>query len=487
LSPLAELPTEATEDASDPLVGTVLLSKLRVLRRIGAGGAGVVYEVEHLITKHRRALKTLKATSRDSPVQISRFLREAGIAGRLKSPRIVETFDAGRLPDGTPYVLMELLEGRSLGRVLREDGPVDSPRLVRWAVGICEALEAAHAAGVIHRDIKPENVFLVDPHGDEEEAHVKVLDFGVCKALDPGFDEIATLTGEGASVGTPYFMAPEQIEGSDAIDARTDVYALGVTLYQLASGELPYVAPSAAALAVKIERGQHRPLAVAAPGVPANFATVIERAMARHPRDRFASVAELRRELEEIADVDVSIVPLAARSRAAGADELGETSSALVRDTRRSRAHRPWALHLRSGAGRLAIGAGAAAAVALAVVFAPRFFSTSPNSSPSAAPTSDGASGPLPRTELGAASAPEPNASSGALVSSPALDAALASARFGLEPPARASSAKEPTGASSWTAGRSTSPQDKPPSPSQVPSGKVPPASSGQSPFTGMW
>lgn len=377
MSPSSEAQSTAAggrvdEHASDALIGTVLLSKLRVVRRIGAGGAGVVYEVEHLITRHRRALKTLKSSSRDSPVQISRFLREAGIAGRLKSPRIVETFDAGRLADGTPYVLMELLEGRSLGGVLRDDGPLDPARAIRFGVEVCEALEAAHAAGVVHRDIKPENVFLLEGDGVEDRGHVKVLDFGVCKALDPSFDEIATLTSEGTSVGTPYFMAPEQIDGAEEVDARTDVYALGVTLYQLVSGELPFVAASAAALAVKIERGAHRPLDGFVTGVPRRLSRAIQRAMARRPEDRFQSVAELRAELVAIAEEPAEGAPRPASEapREVPAADLAETSTALVRDAQRRKL---------GARGVVAIGIGVAAAIGATIALAPRLWESPSN------------------------------------------------------------------------------------------------------------
>ncbi|MFO0613740.1 MAG: serine/threonine-protein kinase [Polyangiaceae bacterium] len=462
----AELIAPST-DGEDPLIGAMLLSKLRVLRRIGAGGAGVVYEVEHLITKHRRALKTLKATARDSPVAISRFLREAGIAGRLKSPRIVETFDAGRLPDGTPYVLMELLQGRSLDRVLREDGPLAPNRLIGFAVDVCDALEAAHAAGVVHRDIKPENIFLIEPGVPE---HVKVLDFGICKALDPTFDEMATLTGEGASVGTPYFMAPEQIEGSDAVDARTDVYALGVTLYQLASGELPFTANSAAALAVKIERGAHRPLDGIAKGVSRRLARTVERAMARRPEDRFPSIAALRAELLEIASEPGGAPEIVdAIEASAPVSELAETSTALVRDAGRK----------RLGRGSVAaIAAGITATLAAAAFLVPRLGRVDPHDPKPAA------SAPIPGSMSASETAdvedPLPSASTDVVAtrdSSRPFEEAKSSAT--------AAASASTSGVKLWRPAAAATPSAA--APTATPSSPPTAASKDKNPFPGMW
>ncbi len=287
----------AVDAADDPLLEEVLLGKLRVLRRIGAGGMGAVYEVEHLLTRHRRALKILHPRLGTDSNAVERFLREASVAGTVKSPFVVDTYDAGTLDDGSVYVLMELLEGRSLGDELRDHGPMSSSRVVSLMHCACEGLGAAHAAGIIHRDLKPENLFVTwDQSGDES---LKVIDFGVSKFNERHITP-STLTADGAMIGTPVYMSPEQLDGGKNVDERSDVYALGLVMYEALSGRRAYEASDLFQLVAKIARGDYTPLDALVPGIEPAVMSVVDRAMHRHVAARYPTVRSLQADLQAI-------------------------------------------------------------------------------------------------------------------------------------------------------------------------------------------
>ena len=232
--------------------GTLVGGKLRIVRLLGTGGMGAVYEVEHELTKHRRALKLLHARYKVYPELIQRFLREASAAGRIGNPHIAETFDAGELETGDPYLVMELLKGETLADLLRRKQTLtvtEASELVRQA---CTGVQAAHDAGIVHRDLKPENLFVIER---DHRPFVKILDFGISK-FDPQLTGgEMSMTREGTSLGTPLYMPPEQVRGDKRIDARADVYALGVILYECVTGRRPYEAETLAHLAVLIHEG----------------------------------------------------------------------------------------------------------------------------------------------------------------------------------------------------------------------------------------
>lgn len=274
------------------LVGKILLGKLEVVRKIGGGGMGVVYEVSHRLTGHRRALKVVHAKYADRPRFMKRLLREAKVAGTLSTPYVVETYDAGRLEDGAAYVLMELLEGRSLYQLLSDEGRLSPRRLAGIMCQLTEGMAVAHAAGIVHRDLKPENVFVLDGNDGER---VKILDFGVSK-FDEAGDAPTRLTVEGTLVGTPYYMSPEQAAGRP-VDARTDVYAMGVMMYEALTGRLPFEAESVGALFVKIGAGEHVPLRARRPDLDEGWCALVEKAFHRDPEARFSSAEALRRAL----------------------------------------------------------------------------------------------------------------------------------------------------------------------------------------------
>jgi serine/threonine-protein kinase len=278
-------------EQEDQRVGTVLLDKLEVLRRIGGGGMGAVYEVKHRLTGHHRALKIVREKYARQPRFMKRLLREARVAAELRTPYVVETIDAGRLEDGSAYVLMELLEGRALLSLIRSRGELDVPT-VAWVVGqICEGLAVAHEADIIHRDLKPENIFVTrDPDGNEQ---VKILDFGVSK-FPEGMDEVPTrLTREGTILGTPFYMSPEQAAGR-VLDPRTDLYSLGVLMYEALTGHLPFEDRSVGGLFLKIGAGEYLPLSHHRPDVDSAFVEIVQRAFHKDPAERFQTALALR-------------------------------------------------------------------------------------------------------------------------------------------------------------------------------------------------
>ncbi len=275
---------------------TLVDEKFRIKRLLGKGGMGAVYEIEHELTKHRRALKLLHRAFQSRGEVVTRFLREASAAGRIDNPHIIETFDAGSLSTGEPYVVMELLAGETVADLLARRKRLDLAEICELVAQACEGVQAAHDAGIVHRDLKPENLFVVTR---DSRPFVKILDFGISK-FDAQLTDGAKMTREGAALGTPLYMPPEQVRGAIDLDARADVYALGVILYECAAGELPYRATSLAHLALLIHEGKPIPLATHRPDLPPAFHALVARAMAGEPSARFQSARALGESLRRI-------------------------------------------------------------------------------------------------------------------------------------------------------------------------------------------
>jgi predicted Ser/Thr protein kinase len=283
-------------EAPDPLIGQLVDGRYRVESVLGKGGMGLVYRAKHQVLGKLLALKVLKPeVSKDGEV-MERFRREAQAASAIGSPHICDVSDFGMLPDGSTYFVMEYLDGPSLTAAMKDERPLAMERVVNIARQLCDALGAAHARGIVHRDLKPDNVHLV-PRGKERD-FVKVLDFGIAKV--GGAAENKKLTQAGQIFGTPHYMSPEQCSGRD-VDQRTDVYALGVMLYEMACGHVPFDSDSLMGVLTKHVYELPLPPHESQADVPAGLEAVILKCLAKRPDERYASMAELRAELDHLA------------------------------------------------------------------------------------------------------------------------------------------------------------------------------------------
>jgi eukaryotic-like serine/threonine-protein kinase len=268
--------------------GEVIAGKYRVLHEIGRGGMGVVVAADHLLLPQQVAIKLLKRDA--DAVSLARFEREANVVVQLHSEHVCRVLDVGALEGGEPFIVMELLHGCDLATLIGREGPLRVSRAVDFLLQVCDALAEAHVRGVVHRDLKPSNLFLTE--GFDGSPLVKVLDFGISKA---GAEESnrGDLTESGTILGSPRFMAPEQLLSARKIDHRTDVWALGVVLHELLTGRPAFEGDTAPELFVSILQGEPRPIGEIAPQVPEALAEVMLRCTRKRMDDRYANVGAL--------------------------------------------------------------------------------------------------------------------------------------------------------------------------------------------------
>ena len=286
----------------DPLIGRLISGRFRVLALVARGGMGKVYKAEQAPLGRICALKVLNPSydGDSDPEFHKRFFLEASTAAKLTHPNTVTIFDYGKDED-VYFIAMEYIEGKTLYRVLRESGPLPEPRAAHVARQVCRSLREAHRMGVVHRDLKPANVLLVD-HGDEKDT-VKVLDFGLVKDVSGKKDE--DLTQQGLFMGSPKYMSPEQITGT-AVSAATDIYSLGVILYEMLSGKVPFDrGKSVATLMAHVNEpvppmhSHHPSLAVSAA-----MEAIVMRCLAKHPDDRFGSMNDVLEALKRVSGAE---------------------------------------------------------------------------------------------------------------------------------------------------------------------------------------
>jgi len=274
--------------------GDVIGGKYKLIDPLGEGGMGAVWIAENLSIRGAEvAVKVLHANFARDPDAVRRFRAEAEATVRIGHPSIVRVFDYGQSDDGSPYMVMERLHGESLADRLERDRSLPVAEAVEVVTAVLEALDAAHQREILHRDLKPENIFMAR---EGDVVRPKILDFGVSKFLGDDAERVR-MTRTGALIGTPAYMSPEQARGETAIDLRSDVWAMGVILYELLTGRLPYEAANYNAMMIRIATEGHLPLTEALPDIDPVLASIAERAMARTARERYASARQMREAL----------------------------------------------------------------------------------------------------------------------------------------------------------------------------------------------
>jgi serine/threonine-protein kinase len=285
-------------DRRDPLVGTVLDQRFRVEAQVAAGGFGAIYRATDVLSDAEVALKVLLPQVARDPMTVARFRREGKTLASLRDPHTITAYELGEAPDGTLYIVMELLRGETLYQRFRALGPMPWRRVLHIARGVCSSLAEAHALGIVHRDLKPANIHLEDRDGDPD--FVKVLDFGIAKIVQGNGLENTQLTQAGQMIGTVDYMSPEQMLGGELTPA-SDIYTLGVVIYEMITGKTPFAdaSPATAILAAVLTRtpellSSHVP-------VPARLDAIIARCLEREPQDRYPDVADLAGAFAQVA------------------------------------------------------------------------------------------------------------------------------------------------------------------------------------------
>jgi serine/threonine-protein kinase len=282
-------PTSEIADLAKP--GQVLMGKYRVERVLGIGGMGAVVEARHIQLDDRVAIKFLLSSMSDKEEVVTRFLREGRAAAKIRNEHVVRVFDVGTLENGAPYMVMEFLQGSDLSALIEQHGKAPVAQAVDWVLEACEAIAEAHAAGIVHRDVKPANLFLAERNDGTHT--IKVLDFGISKLSEAVDQQNFGMTKTQAVMGSPRYMSPEQMRSSRNVDARSDIWALGVVLHELLAGVPPFDAETMPELCAKILAEPPPPLRAFRNDLPPGLEEVLAGALQKDPQYRYQSVAQL--------------------------------------------------------------------------------------------------------------------------------------------------------------------------------------------------
>lgn len=313
--------------------GEIIEGKYRIVRLIGEGGMGAVYEGENTRIHRRVAIKVLHQGVAENQEAVQRFEREAQAAGRIGNDHILEVLDLGELPNGDRYMVMEYLDGEPLSERIRTVGRMRPEEVAQLMIQVLAGLKAAHDAGIVHRDLKPDNVFVLKEKAGKRD-FVKLIDFGISK-FQPLSGSEMKMTRTGTVMGTPYYMSPEQASGSRDADHRSDLYAVGVMLYEAVVGRVPFDAPTFNQLLFQIVLSDPAPPQELVPDLDPAFANLIAKAMARDAEHRFQSASELSDALTSWLKTGASVSvrpaspinPLIGRAAMASAPKLAAVNS----------------------------------------------------------------------------------------------------------------------------------------------------------------
>ena len=337
-------PTTATPKV-DPFIGQLVQGRYRIISRIGDGGMGTVYLADQLSVGRKVALKVLHGEFTTTEEFVSRFRQEARLAASLSDRNVVTVYDFAQTDDGRLFIAMEYVDGRTLSDVIKQDGALSLGRVVRLASRIASGLRAAHRAGVVHRDIKPQNIMVLGVPGEED---VKLTDFGIARMRDVGSD--ARLTRASVIMGTPEYMAPEQIQDGEVTE-KTDIYAFGIVLYEMLSGEVPFNARTPAAVLTKHLQERPRPLGERRHGSPPELERLVMQTLEKKPEDRPSDMSEVVKKLHGV--------------RLTTESPAGSVTVAVPRGESASGWRSPWRLGLAGGLFAVIV-------LALLVAFYPR-------------------------------------------------------------------------------------------------------------------
>jgi tRNA A-37 threonylcarbamoyl transferase component Bud32 len=304
--------------------GQIIEGKYSIIRLLGEGGMGAVYEGENVRIHRRVAIKVLHSNVAENIDAVQRFEREAQAAGRIGSDHIVEVLDLGNLPDGDRFMVMEYLDGESLTLRIQARGRLTPNEAAPLMIQLLEGLGAAHGAGIIHRDLKPDNVYILRTKKGAGD-YVKILDFGISKFNKLNSDSGMSMTRTGAVMGTPYYMSPEQAKGSKEMDHRSDLYSAGVILYEAITGQVPFNAETFNELIFKIVLEQPAPPQQHVPDLDPAFSSIMQKSMAREQRDRFQTAQEFADALSTWLGSGQGVAAVPLRQTPAGAHLAGQT------------------------------------------------------------------------------------------------------------------------------------------------------------------
>jgi eukaryotic-like serine/threonine-protein kinase len=402
--------------------GDILAGKYRIEKILGRGAMGVVVAARHLKLDELVAIKFLLPETLANPEAVARFQREARAAVRIKSEHVARVGDVGTLENGAPFMVMEYLEGGDLEAWIEERGPLSTEQAIEFVLQALEAVAEAHALGIIHRDLKPSNLFWT-PRADGLLS-IKVLDFGISKITGTGATSDMSMTRTQDVMGSPLYMSPEQMRSARDVDAATDIWAIGVVLFELLTGKAPFVAPNMPELVLKIATGAPEPMRSMLPALPARLEQVILRCLEKDRAKRYGNVAELAADLVEFGPerARASADRIARIIRASGLSTKTATPRRLPVPSREASKIRESDTSPTRTQRSRAIVASALAVVAGGATVAAYFFSTStPASNEGISPPAPAAAPPSTLPTI-SANAREPASPASADISSPALD-----------------------------------------------------------------